>query len=160
VSVAHKETETERSREKITDTRERERERESVCVCVCVCEREKAERQTQKQKVRINHHIVVCVLSCINYTCIYTAIQDSQGRGWKQSKTQKNDKSFWYQTQGSGRMAQTPQAGTVDSTCRIRRCRCSIVLTCQGNLFMCSFFLDLIALSSGYLGITSNPKKD
>jgi len=54
------------------------------------------------------------------------------------TKKGENKKSFWYQTQGPGWMAQTPRAST--GNC-VWRYRCSTMLNRQGNLSICDTFL-------------------
>jgi len=74
---------------------------------------------------------------------IYDRCQRGDG---SEAKTGKDIKIFWFQTQGPGRLAQTPRSCTDDSACRSGRYWCSIVLIwahlCQGNLpifFFCCF---------------------
>jgi len=68
---------------------------------------------------------------------------------------------FWYQTQGPGRMSETPCAGMGVTAGRIRRYQCSTVLNFGSDLSMCVTFFSKIASSSGYLPqwITAKPKR-
>jgi len=59
------------------------------------------------------------------------------------TKKDNHKESFWYQTQGPGRLAQTPWAGTGESAGRFRRCLCLTVFNfgrCGSNLSMCGTF--------------------
>jgi len=59
--------------------------------------------------IHIYMHMFICICTCL---FIYGST----------TQAEKNKENFfWYQAQGPGRMAQTPQAGTGDSACRSRQ---------------------------------------
>jgi hypothetical protein len=97
---------------------------------------------------------MLCKVDSIQYASLFE--QTPSEMMWAEARKEKEK---WYTTQGPGRMAQTPQAGTGDSLGRFCRYWWSTLINYNSNLSMCGTFLMRLFPHMNNRGLLPTPKE-